>query len=276
MILVTGTKRSGTSMWMQVLRAAGIPVLGEAFPRDWEEVLGAANPGGFFESHLRSGVNFETNPHPRTGVYLRPDETRLTAVKVFVPGVLRSDLAFVHKVLASIRNWREYHGSILRLYAMEAEARHGEGQEPFPHLTPTLEWWRENFALIADFGMRRYPIHMTAYESVVATPEDVIPEALGWLGTGDVEQALAAVRPELRTHDVDALGDVPDIDSATADVLDELYARVRDRRPLDETFVRCLNETNTRLAPRMAEELKRVRARRQEIVRERIADAKSG
>ena len=32
MIFVSGTKRSGTSMWMQVLRAAGLPVLGEAFP----------------------------------------------------------------------------------------------------------------------------------------------------------------------------------------------------------------------------------------------------
>ena len=35
MIIVTGTKRSGTSMWMQILAAAGLPVFGEAFPRSW-------------------------------------------------------------------------------------------------------------------------------------------------------------------------------------------------------------------------------------------------
>jgi len=34
-IVVTGTKRSGTSMWMQVLGAAGLPVVGDAFPADW-------------------------------------------------------------------------------------------------------------------------------------------------------------------------------------------------------------------------------------------------
>ena len=39
MLFVTGTKRSGTSMWMQVLRAAGLPVIGTEFPRDWGEVI---------------------------------------------------------------------------------------------------------------------------------------------------------------------------------------------------------------------------------------------
>jgi len=33
MHIVTGTKRSGTSMWMQLLRAAGFPPIGEALPR---------------------------------------------------------------------------------------------------------------------------------------------------------------------------------------------------------------------------------------------------
>ena len=34
MIFVSGTKRSGTSMWMQVLQAAGLPILGKAFSRN--------------------------------------------------------------------------------------------------------------------------------------------------------------------------------------------------------------------------------------------------
>ena len=49
MIFVSGTKRSGTSMWMQVLKAAGFRILGKAFPRRWGETkLRAANEGGFY------------------------------------------------------------------------------------------------------------------------------------------------------------------------------------------------------------------------------------
>ena len=73
MIIVTGTKRSGTSMWMQVMVAAGLPVIGEKFPRDWGEVFREANPGGFYESELMTGIYWETNPHPQTGAYLFPE-----------------------------------------------------------------------------------------------------------------------------------------------------------------------------------------------------------
>jgi hypothetical protein len=85
MIIVTGTKRSGTSMWMQILKAAGYPILGDAFPYNWEHTIRDANREGFYESHLRRGIYHATNPHPRTGLYLRPDETRLTAVRYSCP-----------------------------------------------------------------------------------------------------------------------------------------------------------------------------------------------
>src|SRR6185295_4057207 len=115
MIIVTGTKRSGTSMWMQILKAAGFPILGEAFPRDWGETIRDANKQGFFESPLRLGIYYATNPHPRTGAFLAPKETRRLAVKVFSVGLVKSDLAYVDKVVASMRPWREYLRSLERL-----------------------------------------------------------------------------------------------------------------------------------------------------------------
>ena len=59
-------------MWMQVLRAAGFPVVGEAFPGHWDKTLADANPHGFYESPLRRGIFYATNPNPRTGEYLYP------------------------------------------------------------------------------------------------------------------------------------------------------------------------------------------------------------
>jgi len=118
-IIVTGTKRSGTSMWMQALKAAGLPVLGEAFSGSWGESIRDANPKGFYESPFRQGVFYATNPDPKTGAYLRPEETKRVVVKVFVPGLIRTDIAYVDHVIATMRPWREYTRSIRKLYALE-------------------------------------------------------------------------------------------------------------------------------------------------------------
>ena len=56
MIIVTGTKRSGTSMWMQLLHAGGVQIVGEAFSRDWADTIRDANPNGFSESPYRRGI----------------------------------------------------------------------------------------------------------------------------------------------------------------------------------------------------------------------------
>ncbi|MBW1907472.1 MAG: hypothetical protein JRJ24_19670, partial [Deltaproteobacteria bacterium] len=115
MIIVTGTKRSGTSMWMQLLEVAGFPPIGSAFPRNWENTIKDANVGGFYESELRGGIFYATNPHPKSGVYLFPADTRRHAVKVFVPGLIRTDCAFIDKVVATVRPWRQYVRSVNRL-----------------------------------------------------------------------------------------------------------------------------------------------------------------
>ena len=121
MIFVTGTKRSGTSLWMQILESAGFPYIGSEFPHRWKQSIGEANPKGFYESMLRQGVNASTNPHPKTGRFLFPKTVEKHVVKVFIPGLVRSDYGFINHVVASIRPWREYCTSLERLYAMEDE-----------------------------------------------------------------------------------------------------------------------------------------------------------
>ena len=119
MILVTGMKRSGTSMWMQVLEAAGYKWIGQHYLGAWEKSIQAANPRGFYESRLRQGIFFATNPDPATGAFLPPDATRRHVVKVFIPGLIRTDLAYLDRALATLRPWREQVVSLRRLYAME-------------------------------------------------------------------------------------------------------------------------------------------------------------
>jgi hypothetical protein len=263
MIIVTGTKRSGTSLWMQILIAAGIPHFGEAFPREWETTLKEANKEGFYESMLRAGIYYATNPHPVTGAYFFPEQVEGHCVKVFIPGLVRTDRAYIGKVIASVREWREYEASLQRLYAMEDAERARapgprEGGEPPVRMPAALEWWAENFALVRDIFIRRYAVHAQSYDGLLRDPERVIRETIGWLGRGDAQRALAAPKPEHRNFQRAGTPGSGSLPREVADVFDELYAAIDQRRELSKAFLLKLNETNERLAPQIDEHKRRI------------------
>jgi len=282
MIVVTGTKRSGTSMWMQLLKAAGFPPIGDAFPRNWGKTIHDANPGGFWESKLRRGINYQTNPDPESGTYLFPDLTRRNAVKVFIPGLIRSDVAFIDRVIATVRPWRQYVRSLNRLYAMESKALKAAAKDsiatPLPPvvMSPIVEWWVENFSLISDIVTRRYPFYMIAYDSVLQAPDATLRSVFEWLGEGDVEAAIREVQPALRTQnevpDDETSLDYLELEPGVIEVFDSLYELVREQRPLDQSFVDLLNQTNRSLDDRIqaaVKELTQGRAERKRLLEER-------
>lgn len=253
MIFVSGTKRSGTSMWMQVLRAAGIPVLGEAFPRNWGKVpLRDANPDGFYESILRQGVYFGTNPHPVTGKYFMPEDVQGYAVKVFIPGVIRSERAFITNLIANVRSWRAYESSLHRLYGLEDQGRPNAAPADAVRFPAALEWWMENFALVRDISLRKLPFRMQTYDDVLARPGPIIASVLEWIGAvspSDIEAAVAAVKPENRTQ-IDS-GESESVEPELVKVFDDLYAAIAEGKGFSGALLRTLNETNQSLLPRL-------------------------
>jgi hypothetical protein len=251
-IFVSGTKRSGTSMWMQVLAAAGFPVLGKQFPRNWEQTIKELNPDGFYESMLRHGVYYRTNPHPATGKYFLPEQVTRYAVKVFVPGVVRSERSYIEHLVANIREWREYEASINRLYAIERAKNLEQNPElPEPVLfPPAFEWWMENFALVRDISLRRYPAKLQTYDAVVGDPARVIPDIIERIGGGDVEAAVAAVKPEHRTS---VRPESDSVEPKFAKVFDDLYEAIATGSGLSGPLLATLNRTNQELLPKLIE-----------------------
>jgi hypothetical protein len=260
MIVVTGAHRSGTSLWMQALTAAGLPYIGSAFSYQWEDTIREANRRGFYESLFRHGINHTTNPHPRTGRYLHPDEVRRHVVKVFVPGLLRSDVAFIDRVVGTVRPWREYvlskqrlldleedhayrahpddpHGAVARLRASRAEL-------PLP-----LQWWFDTYRLLHDLNLRRHRYHLFAFDTLLAEPRETLGAVLGAIGEGDLDAAVAAVDPAQRTQEAPRF-ESPWVAPPEEAVFDELYARVLERRPLPPDFVEVLNRTHGILVAR--------------------------
>ena len=260
MILVSGTKRSGTSMWMQVLAAAGLPILGDAFPRGWDRTIREANPDGFFESILREGIYYRTNPHPATGDYFLPEHVEGYAVKVFVPGVIRSERAYIGRLIANVRGWREYEASIERLYALEREAFKEKGVAVGEHFPPAYEWWMENFSLVRDISLRRYPARLMTYEQVLADPERQVRDTLEWIGSGDIEAAVAAVKPERQTQRESTSNSA--LDPSLARVFDDLYGAVRAGKGFSKALLSSLNAMNKRLLPQLVDLQRRLVAGR--------------
>lgn len=261
MIIVTGTKRSGTSMWMQLLTAAGVPVLGEDFSKDWKETIHDANPHGFFESELRKGIYYRTNPNPKTGMYLHPSETSLVAVKVFIPGLCRTDLSFVDKVVCTMRDWREYPGSLRRLLEMEKtnrEAKTGKPRRERPRLEPLLEWWLENYTLIRDVGTRGYPIRVVSYDRVVTEPETWIPRMFDFIGVGDASLAIERVDPGVRTQSAAAVEE-PEVPEGCKDAFDAMYAIAQDGEPVTPALIEEFNRVHEILSEPIEAALNEVR-----------------
>lgn len=260
MIVVTGTHRSGTSLWMQVLRAAGLPVLGERFPRKFSG-LSALNPEGFWETRLRMGINFLSNPDPATGIYLAPDATRDHVVKIFVQGLVRSDLAYLDHVLATLRPWREHSLSMARLIAAEeapllasgapeALAKLEQRRSRLPQHPPVVEWWTQLYALVLDLAIRRYPHRIVTFGRLLRDPAREVAAALAWLGDGEPEPAVAAVRPELRSFHAPVLDPPDGVDEEMIAVFDAVYAAFDEERTLEPALLRRMNETQRRVRAR--------------------------
>lgn len=272
MIVVTGTKRSGTSLWMQILKAAKFPIIGEPFLGHWKESIHLANVGGFYESKLRYGINHSNNPDVQTGQYLHPRTVVHHGVKIFVPGLIKTELTFLHRIIATIRPWREYCHSIRRLQEMEANhwLSLPDISEKMPQqvkvilkqstIHPSLVWWRDNVALLADSRSRGYPIRLIPYEVLLNQSEEILPEVLDWLQTGikqdlfskehtsiDIESAIQRVQPGLQTQQSTPVSDSP-LTTHQEFLFDELYRHsLLGINGFSDGFLQAINEQNPRI-----------------------------
>lgn len=240
-------------MWMQILAAAGLPVIGEEFPGDWQRTLRAANPHGFYESLLRHGIYYRTNPHPVTGEYVRASEARGHAVKVFLPGLVRTDASYLDRVIVTVRPWREYEASLRRLHSLDDrllpddDARAAAARQRMP---AALEWWDEHITFLRDLAVRGYACHVQSYDGVLDDPRGVLTRTLAWLDVdADLEAAVAAVRPYARTQRA------PESDAvapAVAAVFDAFYEAVHRGEGLDSALIARINALHRELEPTLS------------------------
>ena len=188
MVIVTGTGRCGSSMWMQVLSAAGLPIVGQPFGPLQDPSL---NPQGYFESALMHGINASTNPDPNSGAELTPELP--VGVKLSIPGVRVSERKYLDKVLLSVRPWRDYAASLARMHRLAPPVD--------PGLSADRLWFLQHLSLLQDAAQRGWGLRRVWLPDVVASPARVLPDLFAWLELPlDAVAGAGAIRaPQLQT-----------------------------------------------------------------------------
>ena len=146
------------------------------------------------------------------------------------------------------------YGPARSIAAIEDAARHPGGAAPEfrPGMPAVYEWWLENFSLVRDITLRRYPARLLSYANVLADPEATIAAVLEWIGRGDLGAALTAVKPEHRTQDRPASTTTLAPEDARA--FDDLYAAVADGTIFaSNALLKQLSATNQRLLPELSQ-----------------------
>ena len=168
---------------------------------------------------------------------------------MFIPGLVRTDVAFIDRCVATVRSWREYVVSVQRMQALS-------GEDAGEQLPPALEWWVNNYGLIRDLAIRGYPAHVVSFDSLLRDPQRVVTETLAWIGHGDPSRICELVRPERagsrRASSPDeALAD--GIDPRHLAVFDELHHIIDTEGALSGAFIETLNRTDEALRPMVLE-----------------------
>ena len=134
-------------------------------------------------------------------------------------------------------------------------------------LHPTLEWWRENYDMIRNFATRRFAFNLVSYQKLLSAPAEIIPPVIKWCGGGDVEKAIAVVKPKLNTQKETIVEDSP-LTPEQETVFDELHDYFYRQDPLQASFIQKLNEMDQELSKLIKDTRKKDAIRFQKALRE--------
>ncbi len=235
MIVVTHTAYAHAAAFVEVLRAAGLPVLGEAIPAAWSEHAEEAVQPSFFATLGDQGIFYKTNPDPYSQVYLDAAEAEGFALAMKVNAVQRSERAFLGHVVA-----------VMPHFARATAADASDEDE----LAAVLLWWNDYVSLLRDAATRRYPLRLFSAEALARDPEATLGAVLGFAGAELTEAAVHATRA-LPAPGEGRPGAASALPPTVLDVFEELHRRVDQDEGFDRPFLERLYAVNQALTPQI-------------------------
>ena len=180
-VVVSGLPRSGTSMAMRMLEAAGMPMVVDGLRQADED-----NPKGYFELERVKDLASEND-------WSWLDDARGKAIKII--SYLLKELPDTHnyKVIFMRRDLTEVLASQAKMLERRGETNETEDERMVELYENDL--WKANYLLKHN---PRFETLMLDYREVVASPEEQARRVSEFLGGGhDVEKMAAAVDPNL-------------------------------------------------------------------------------
>jgi hypothetical protein len=195
------------------------------------------------------GINYHTNPDPRSGAWIPPQNVTDVCVKIFADGLVKTDYAYITRVIYTMRDWQECEASQVRMNEIKgADAGSGDADtndQVAAQMPAGFLWWKANFSLVRDMQTRRYPVAVFSYADLLRNPQKMIGAAFDWLGKGDAAAALGAVEQSLQTQKKVSL---PDVEHGYGVVFDELYDTLCGQQQITSAFYDKLVQTDRRIS----------------------------
>lgn len=253
MIIVTGAKRSGTSMMMQMAEEAGFHCQGEKYPKAWAD-RGAKvqdyNPDGFYEvlGIVDNGANNLNMMHP-------PKSVEHDFIKIFSSGLPRTDGAYLEKVVLCIRDWRDQVRSWKALKAANTllkpkkEVKVSDINEHKNKYPDGYEWFYDYYQIVKDLVKRRYPLVVVDHDDLIDNTKKEVESLKAFFRVGRWDLAGKKVRKDLREK-LDGI-DLVVSDELSA-MLDSIYEGIKSGQ-INQQLLNQMDAVEKIMAPKVNE-----------------------
>ena len=232
MFIISGYKRSGTSLMCQMFDKAGFNGLGERFPKVWEETIKVKNTEGFYESKfIEDGANNQTSPWPAS-------RHTLSACKIFCGGIIKTDQSYIDKIVLMVRDWRTQTHSLRSMYANTNEHGYGIEDDRIMKYPDGYEFFHYYYEFIKDYRKRGYDTLVVDYDTLLTNPKEECDKIKGFIGVGRWDLAAEQVDPSISSYDSkgkECLVGNKDF----ADFLDRFYQGIKSTQLSEELLKEC-------------------------------------
>ncbi len=191
--VVTGLRRSGTSLVMLVLRQSGVPILGFKYMIQLEKNDGKIIISGMPTDHIRKGnpTGYWEMGSITTSTGILEDYTDLgidnDVIKIVCECYYFSEPSLINKTIVVMRNPKKVLTSMMKGYIIKEEELEFAVRKNIRDLKRTFDYLKHY----------KKPYLVVSYENLLENPEQNIKEMLSFIGRGDWEHGIKVIDTSL-------------------------------------------------------------------------------
>ena len=188
---------------MSMMNEAGFPVLGSKFPLNWEEKRTEKNkdlefPQNPSETGFWEDMNIVDNGCNNVTMNINPENLKDHAAKIFFSGMIKTDLAYIDKVILCIRDCKSYTSSWEKVLSFNLK-ENNKKTEKYPYPIGT-EFVCKYSILLKDYVKRKYKMIVIDYDQMLNDPEKICTNLKSFIGSGRFDLSKNLIDKKFNNH----------------------------------------------------------------------------